>query len=47
MDAILPEYQRENAQDIYNLLATQGNDLREINGEDTLFTVLLSAPVTH
>ena len=47
MDAMSPAYQRKNAQDIYNFLEMQGNDLLDLNGEDTLFTTLLSAPGTH
>ena len=47
MDAIYPSDQRENAQDIYNFLAMQVNDVRGLNEKDILFTSLISAPGTH
>ena len=47
MRKISLETQRENAIDILNFLNTQGSDLQYLNGEDTLFTALFSAPVTQ
>ena len=47
MDDFSPVEQRKNAEEIYNFLTTQGNDLRDLSEEYTLFTALLSAPSTH
>ena len=44
MDNISTTDQSKNAQDIYNFLATQGNDICDLKREDTTFTALLSDP---
>ena len=43
MSKITPETQRKIMREIFNLLNTQGSDLRDLNGEDTLFTALFVA----
>ena len=47
MNKISPKTKRKNARDIFNLLNTKDSDLRDINGEDTIFTELISAPGTQ
>ena len=47
MNNIITETQRKNARYIYTFLNTQGNDLKDLNTEDTLFAALLSAPGTQ
>ena len=47
MSKISLETQRKNETGIFNLLNTQASDLQYLNGEETLFTSLLSSPVTQ
>ena len=47
MSKITPETQIKNERDIFNLLNTQGSELRYLNGYDTLFTTLLAVLGTH
>ena len=47
MSKITLETQRKNAREIFKFLNTQVSDLRDINGEYTLFTELLVATGTH
>ena len=47
MSKITPEKETKNARDIFKFLNTQGSDLRDLNGNNTLFTALIAAPGTH
>ena len=47
MSKITRDTQRNNARDISNFLNTQSNNLKDLNGEETLFTALTLAPVTQ
>ena len=47
MRKITQETKRKNSRDTFKFLNTQGSDLQDLNGEETLFIALLPGPGTH